>query len=80
MSAAFVRWTCYFSIVPGTIIKTMPLNLLYGVEPPEHKGYDGIPCTRVIVNAEKKLVAYAGMNATTDIRTAVELIQQVEGL
>lgn len=72
-----VGWGSYFSIKPGEIKK---LNVVVrpGQEPPEQVARWGVQCQRVGMNVDRRYVVYAGSNALDDIRTLVELVQQME--
>lgn len=73
----FVGWGSYFSIRSGEIKK---LNVVTapGEDPPEVLSRDGIPCKRVGLNRERQYVVYAGLLALDDIRTLVQLVQEME--
>ena len=73
----FVHWRCFYSLVPGRIVNTLPLVLRYGVEPPDVQMRDGVPCTRIYFDADRRMVAYAGLAALEDLRTTVNLVQLI---
>ncbi len=77
MSAAFQTWTTYFVTARDTIVRHLPLTLLWGVEPPLVLQRNGIPCTRITFDEYRRIVAYAAFGVEADLRVTVELIQKV---
>ena len=77
--AVLVGWGSYFSIKPGEI-KKLNVALGPGEEPPEYLHRHGIRCKRVGINRERMFVVYAGLTALDDIRTLVQLVQEMEGV
>ncbi len=79
MSAAFVQWDTYFITAADTIVRHLPLTLLWGVEPPLVLQRNGFPCSRIHMNESRRVVAYTSVG-TDDLRSIVEVIQKVEGM
>lgn len=79
MSAAFVHWQTYFCTTTATIVRQLPLTLLWGVEPPLVLARNGFQCSRVAFDVDRRIVAYVMSEVEPDLRAIVALIQRVHG-
>jgi hypothetical protein len=73
----FDHWTRFVAFKPGKIFRGMPLVVLRGHEPPSLITSDGGMTYRIAFDPHRRLVAYASPSAQDDIRTIVELVQEV---
>ena len=79
MNAAFVQWETYVITAADTIVRHIPLTLLWGTDPPLVLQRNGVPCSRIHMNETRHVVAYAGFGVE-NLRNIVEVIQLVEGV
>lgn len=72
------HWKCFYALTARDIRHSIPLIVRENAEPPQFQMRNGVQCSRVHMDSAARIVAYVGPGVD-DIRTIVEMIQNVEG-